>query len=103
MRILLTTHDSLLAHYSLLSPYLGVEEGAHPAWQHVASLGQGGMQQREAAALPEGVAAVDQLIGPPLEAALACHLSVREPLSHQVELEQVRTAQQHLVRGGLRV
>ena len=59
------------------------------------------MQQREAAALPEGVAAVDQLIGPPLEAALACHLSVREPLSHQVELEQVRTAQQHLVRGGI--
>ena len=86
--------------YCRLSAHLWVEEAVGPARQQVASLGQGRVQQREAAALPEGVAAVDELVGPPLEPPLARHLSVREPVGHQIQLEQVSTAQQHLVGSG---
>ena len=85
--LLPTAYCRLPTAYCRLSAHLWVEEAVDPARQQVASLGQGRVQQREAAALPEGVAAVDELVGPPLEPPLARHLSVREPVGHQIQLE----------------
>jgi len=45
--------------------------------------GEDHVDERESPALPEGIAAVDELVGPALETALELHLTVHCPtLSH---------------------
>lgn len=49
-------------------------------------LGQQGVQDGEKATLPEGITAVHQLIGPPLEAPFKSHLTVNCPPLFREEL-----------------
>ena len=53
------------------------------------------MHEWEDAALPEGVAAVDELVGAALEAALLPHLPVRRPPQQPLRVAQPGLPHQH--------
>lgn len=53
------------------------------------------LQQRERAALPEAVAAVHQLVGAAVEAALNPALALRRPVQQAVQVQRVALARQH--------
>mmetsp|Transcript_62178 Transcript_62178/g.181515 ORF Transcript_62178/g.181515 Transcript_62178/m.181515 type:complete len:275 (-) Transcript_62178:207-1031(-) len=64
------------------------------AWKfHVLPfLAEGLMEEWEYRSLPEGVAGVHQLVGPPLKAAFQPHLPVSDPVKECMQVEGVRPA-----------